>query len=140
MTNAPATAPTLNLAIVGAGPVGLSLALHAAHSLPNAAVTVFDARSAELDIARDPRTLALSLGSVQLLQRLGHVGERRAVAQRPRLALQQRDVVLPVVAGLAGIAEPLMVVAITASSATTTMRPGYSRVLTICPASSHGTE
>ena len=31
----------------------------------------------------------------QLLQRLGHVGERRAIAQCPGLTLQQRDVVLP---------------------------------------------
>jgi 2-octaprenyl-6-methoxyphenol hydroxylase len=70
MTHAPALTPTLNLAIIGAGPVGLSLALHAARVLPQAAVTVFDARAAEFDISRDPRTLALSLGSVQLLERL----------------------------------------------------------------------
>jgi len=78
MTNARAVVPGLNLAVVGAGPVGLSLALHAAHSLPEAAVTVFDARSAELDVSRDPRTLALSLGSVQLLQRLGAYDAARA--------------------------------------------------------------
>ena len=65
-----AAAPTLNLAVVGAGPVGLSLALHAARALPRATVSLFDARSAEVDIARDPRTIALSLGSVQLLERL----------------------------------------------------------------------
>jgi 2-octaprenyl-6-methoxyphenol hydroxylase len=70
MTNLPDPAPALSLAVVGAGPVGLSLALHAARALPRAAVTVFDARSAEFDISRDPRTLALSLGSVQLLERL----------------------------------------------------------------------
>ncbi|HRI17589.1 MAG TPA: FAD-dependent monooxygenase [Burkholderiaceae bacterium] len=69
-TPAPAADAALNLAIVGAGPVGLSLALHAARTLPHATVTLFDARSAEFDIARDPRTLALSLGSVQLLERL----------------------------------------------------------------------
>ena len=63
-------APTLNLAVVGAGPVGLSLALNAARALPHAAVSLFDARSADVDIARDPRTIALSLGSVQLLERL----------------------------------------------------------------------
>ena len=43
--------------------------------------------------------------SAQLLQRLGQVGERRPVAQRAGLALQQRDVVLPVVAGLAFVAQ-----------------------------------
>jgi 2-octaprenyl-6-methoxyphenol hydroxylase len=41
------------LAVVGAGPVGLALALHAARQLPHAHITVFDA-----------------LGSVQFLQRL----------------------------------------------------------------------
>ncbi len=70
MNNAPVLTPALNLAVIGAGPVGLSLALHAARALPQAAVTLFDARTAEFDISRDPRTLALSLGSVQLLQRL----------------------------------------------------------------------
>jgi hypothetical protein len=38
-------------------------------------------------------------------QRRGHVGERRAVAQHAGLALHQRDVVLPVVAGLAAVAQ-----------------------------------
>jgi 2-octaprenyl-6-methoxyphenol hydroxylase len=61
----------LKLAIIGAGPVGLALALHAARTLPRCRISLFDARAIELDVARDPRTLALSLGSVQLLQRLG---------------------------------------------------------------------
>lgn len=61
----------IDLAIIGAGPAGLALALLAARQLPGARVTLFDARAADSDIARDPRTLALSLGSVQLLQRLG---------------------------------------------------------------------
>src|SRR4249919_3054067 len=61
----------LKLAIVGAGPVGLALALHAAAALPEAEITLFDARPADKDVAGDPRTLALSLGSVQLLERLG---------------------------------------------------------------------
>ncbi len=56
--------------MVGAGPVGLALALHAARQLPHAQITVFDARAADHDVAGDPRTLALSLGSVQFLQRL----------------------------------------------------------------------
>ena len=70
MTNAPVPTPALSLAVIGAGPVGLCLALHAARVLPQAAVTLFDARAAAFDISRDPRTLALSLGSVQLLERL----------------------------------------------------------------------
>ncbi len=64
-------APTLHLAVIGAGPVGLSLALHAAVALPLAQVTLFDSRALEHDLSADARTLALSLGSVQLLQRLG---------------------------------------------------------------------
>ena len=61
----------LNIAVIGAGPVGLALALHAARALPASNVTLFDARPAERDVSGDPRTLALSLGSVQILQRLG---------------------------------------------------------------------
>jgi 2-octaprenyl-6-methoxyphenol hydroxylase len=58
------------IAVVGAGPVGLALALHAARVMPHAHITVFDARALDAPVAGDPRTLALSLGSVQLLQRL----------------------------------------------------------------------
>ena len=58
------------IAVVGAGPVGLALALHAARLLPEADITVFDSRPSDKDVSADPRTLALSLGSVQFLQRL----------------------------------------------------------------------
>ncbi|MET0207422.1 MAG: FAD-dependent monooxygenase [Burkholderiaceae bacterium] len=61
---------TLRLAVVGAGPAGLALALLAARYLPHAQISLFDARPIERDVSGDPRTLALSLGSVQLLQRL----------------------------------------------------------------------
>jgi 2-octaprenyl-6-methoxyphenol hydroxylase len=61
----------IDIAVIGAGPVGLALALQAAEKLPHARITVFDARPADRDVSADPRTLALSLGSVQLLQRLG---------------------------------------------------------------------
>ena len=70
LTPAASTASTLHLAVIGAGPVGLSLALHAARALPLAQVTLFDSRTLDKDVSADPRTLALSLGSVQLLQRL----------------------------------------------------------------------
>ncbi len=69
---------SLKLAVVGAGPVGLALALHAARVLPEASVSLFDARPADKDVSADPRTLALSLGSVQLLQRLGAWRAERA--------------------------------------------------------------
>ncbi len=61
----------LHIAVIGAGPAGLALALHAAQALPLARITLFDARPADKDVSADARTLALSLGSVQLLQRLG---------------------------------------------------------------------
>jgi 2-octaprenyl-6-methoxyphenol hydroxylase len=68
----PSTRPEgLHLAIIGAGPAGLSLALQARHALPRARITVFDARAADHDVAADARTLALSLGTVQELQRMG---------------------------------------------------------------------
>ena len=60
----------MRIAVVGAGPAGLTLALLAARLLPQAQVTVYDARPLDRDVSADPRTLALSLGSVQLLQRL----------------------------------------------------------------------
>ena len=62
---------SLRMAIVGAGPAGLSLALLAARALPQAQISLFDARPLDRDVSGDPRTLALSLGSVQLLERLG---------------------------------------------------------------------
>ena len=63
-------ADTTTLAVIGAGPVGLALALWAARSWPQAQVALFDVRPQAVDPARDPRVLALSLGSVQDLQRL----------------------------------------------------------------------
>ena len=64
-------AAPLHIAVIGAGPVGLALALQAARALPDSQITLFDARPADKDVSGDPRTLALSLGSVQLLERLG---------------------------------------------------------------------
>jgi 2-octaprenyl-6-methoxyphenol hydroxylase len=61
----------IDIAVIGAGPVGLALALHASRVLPHARISLFDRRAADQDVSADPRTLALSLGSVQLLQRLG---------------------------------------------------------------------
>ena len=72
------TSNSLRVAVVGAGPAGLALALLAAQRLPQAQVSVFDARAADHDVSADPRTLALSLGSVQLLRRLQAWPERHA--------------------------------------------------------------
>ena len=84
----------VSLAIVGAGPVGLALAVCAARSLPELEVVLFDARSADEDVSADSRTLALSLGSVQMLERLDGWPSRAAqpilevhVSQQPPSAV-----------------------------------------------------
>jgi 2-octaprenyl-6-methoxyphenol hydroxylase len=71
-TKPPPAAPTrrCRIAVIGAGPVGLSLALLLATRTTHTEVCVFDARPADKDVSGDGRTLALSLGSVQLLERL----------------------------------------------------------------------
>lgn len=61
----------LSIAVIGAGPVGLALALRIASQVDDASVHLFDARSLDKDVSADPRVLALSLGSVQMLRRLG---------------------------------------------------------------------
>ncbi|MDQ2778240.1 MAG: 2-octaprenyl-6-methoxyphenyl hydroxylase [Pseudomonadota bacterium] len=58
------------IAVIGAGPVGLATALHAASLLPHAQITLYDTRPADRDLSADGRTLALSLGSLHFLQRL----------------------------------------------------------------------
>ena len=101
MNIAPSAAP-LNIAVIGAGPVGLALALQAACSLPDSQVTLFDARPADKDVSGDPRTLALSLGSVQLLERLG---AWRAELAQPILEVhvsQQPASMLPLLGDLFG--------------------------------------
>jgi 2-octaprenyl-6-methoxyphenol hydroxylase len=91
----------LHIAVIGAGPVGLALALQAARALPDSQVTLFDARPLDKDVSGDPRTLALSLGSVQLLERLG---AWRAELAQPILEVhvsQQPPTVLPLPGRLA---------------------------------------
>jgi 2-octaprenyl-6-methoxyphenol hydroxylase len=68
----PPAVPTrrCRIAVIGAGPVGLSLALLLATRTTHTEVCVFDARPVDKDVSGDGRTLALSLGSVQLLERL----------------------------------------------------------------------
>ncbi len=59
-----------DIAIVGAGPVGLALALALAQRRRGLRLTLVDARGPG-DATRDPRTLALSWGTCLTLQRLG---------------------------------------------------------------------
>lgn len=82
------TAPAWRIAVIGAGPAGLALALQAAQRLPGAEITLFDARPADRDVSGDPRTLALALGSVQQLRRLGAWPEAAAQAIREVLVSQ----------------------------------------------------
>lgn len=82
----------LRLAVVGAGPVGLALSLLAARQLPGAQITLFDARPAERDVSADARTLALSLGSIQLLERLDAWDRARAEPIREVWVSQQSPV------------------------------------------------
>ncbi|MFN3305071.1 MAG: FAD-dependent monooxygenase [Roseateles sp.] len=61
----------LKLAVIGAGPAGLALALLAAERLADTTeIHLFDTRPLDRDVRGDARTLALNLGSVRLLQRL----------------------------------------------------------------------
>ena len=100
------------IAVVGAGPVGLALALQAARLLPHSSITLFDARPAERDVSADGRTLALALGSVQFLQQLEawpadaaepireiHISQTTPTAWlpggRPEVQLSARELGLP---------------------------------------------
>ena len=76
------SAPRLDIAVIGAGPAGVALALLAARILPHARISLFDRRELAHDIGADPRTLALALGSVQLLQWLGSWPEAAAMPIR----------------------------------------------------------
>ena len=112
------TSPTRaqrRIAVVGAGPVGLALALLGARALPDARLTLFDARSAERDVSADPRTLALALGSVQLLQGLGcwpaadaepmtavHVSQTPPSLADAHVLLRARDLKLPMLGAVLG--------------------------------------
>lgn len=60
----------MKLAVIGAGPAGLALALLAAQRLAGVEIHLFDTRPLDRDIRGDARTLALNLGSIRLLQRL----------------------------------------------------------------------
>ncbi|WP_298234554.1 FAD-dependent monooxygenase [uncultured Azohydromonas sp.] len=83
------------IAVVGAGPVGLALGLMAARQLPRAQISLFDSRSVDKDVSADPRVLALSLGSVQLLQQLKAWNAASAQPIQEVLVSQQPPGALP---------------------------------------------
>lgn len=103
---------SFDMAVIGAGPVGLALALHAARSLPQARISLFDSRDAALDLSGDPRTLALSLGSVQLLQRLQAWPQQAAQAITAVHVSQQQPSLLGSLPGLSDLAghEPEVII------------------------------
>lgn len=62
-------AADFELAICGAGPVGLTLALHLVkYGMPAARIALIDAKTVEQTV-HDPRSIALSYGSRQILER-----------------------------------------------------------------------
>lgn len=75
--------------------------MQSARLLPDARVCVFDVRPADAPVADDPRTLALSLGSVQILERLGvwRAIAPRAVPIRTVHVSQQQPALLGLLAG-----------------------------------------
>jgi 2-octaprenyl-6-methoxyphenol hydroxylase len=94
----------LSIAVIGAGPVGLALALLAARMLPRAQISLFDARAADLDVGADARTLALSLGSIQLLERVEAWDAARAEPIRDVWVSQQA----PALAVPGGLGQPVV--------------------------------
>ncbi len=96
----------LQIAIMGAGPVGLAFACAAARALPRARLQLFDAQPISGQPRVDGRTLALSLGSIQWLRRLGAWPQQQAEAMhevsisqvapgRTELRLRAADMGLP---------------------------------------------
>lgn len=72
----------MDIAVVGAGPVGLAAAVAAARALPHARLQLFDAQPIDGQARPDARTLALSWGSIQWLRQLGAWPAERAEPMR----------------------------------------------------------
>jgi 2-octaprenyl-6-methoxyphenol hydroxylase len=104
---------TLDIAIVGAGPVGLAFACACADALPRARLQLFDALPIDGQPRQDGRTLALSLGSIHWLRRLGAWPEGEAepmqevsVSQispgRAEVRLRARELGMPMLGAVLG--------------------------------------
>ncbi len=102
-------ASTLRLAVIGAGPVGLAFALHLRGLGVGGGPRVFDARTDDGAALADPRVLALSEGSRQVLEAVGawparhvtpiariHVSQcAQGLAALPRVHLDASEAGLP---------------------------------------------
>ena len=99
----PMNAQSYDIAIFGGGPVGTALALLvAARSATPERVLVLD-RQTEAQSQADPRVIALSAGSLQLLERVAPIAELQA-APITRITLASRAFQPPTgAARLAGI-------------------------------------
>ncbi len=140
-----------HVAIVGAGPAGLSLALMAAQAWPQARITVLDARPASQDFSRDGRTLALSLGSVHSLMQIGvwpqieagsapirevHVSQQQPTlgwpgAQQPEVRITATDMNQPqlgAVVSYGGLVMPLQAMWLARVAAAEVMPDGQPRL------------
>ncbi len=140
-----------HVAIVGAGPAGLSLALMAAQAWPQARITVLDARPASQDFARDGRTLALSLGTVHSLMQIGvwpqidagsapirevHVSQQQPTlgwpgAQQPEVCITAREMGLPqlgAVVSYGGLVLPLQAMWLARVAAAEALADGQPRL------------
>ena len=74
----------LKLAVIGAGPVGLALALHAAAALPDAEITLFDARPARQGRRRPIRARSRSRSAASSCCSGSARGAPRARSRSPR--------------------------------------------------------
>ena len=70
----------LDMAVIGAGPVGLALALHAARLLPHARITLFDARRPTQDVTRRPAHAGAVAGQRAVAAAAGGLAGRAAAA------------------------------------------------------------
>jgi 2-octaprenyl-6-methoxyphenol hydroxylase len=140
-----------HVAIIGAGPAGLSLALMAAQAWPQARISVLDARSASHDFSRDGRTLALSLGTVHSLMQIGvwpqieadsapirevHVSQQQPTlgwpgAQQPAVCITAREMGQPqlgAVVSYGGLVAPLQAMWLARVAAAAPLEDGQPRL------------
>ena len=73
-------ATRIDIAVIGAGPVGLALALHAARVLPHARISLFDRRDAAQDVSGRPAHAGAVAGQRATAAAAGGVARDRGAA------------------------------------------------------------